>query len=72
MEPAPRRLIAGDFIPLTPQELMDAGVPAGAVATAELVNGVLDRMRAESPDGTLPAHIQERIDSHTPAPGWGR
>lgn len=72
MDTQPRRLLPGDFIPLTPAELIKAGAPAGAVATAELVNGILDRMRAESPDGQLPAHIQERLDSGSPAPGWGR
>ncbi|MFD6565401.1 hypothetical protein [Micromonospora profundi] len=72
METGPRRFVAGDLIPLTPAELIAAGAPAGARVTAELVNYVLDRMRSASPDGSLPAEIQARIDSGVQAPGWGR
>ncbi|WP_157562659.1 hypothetical protein [Micromonospora chokoriensis] len=70
MDSQPRHLRAGDRIPLTPQELIEAGVPVGSVVTANLVNGVLDRMRAASPDGELPPHIQARIDAGEGGAGW--
>lgn len=70
MADQPRRLCPGDFNPLTPTELLDAGMPVGTLPTAAAVNEILDRMRAESPTGELPAHVQARIDAGVPAPGW--
>lgn len=59
----PIRVVAGDRNPLTPQEARDTGAPVGMVMTASLINDLLDRMRAASPTGDLPPHVQAKLDA---------
>lgn len=58
----PYRLKAGHPIPFTPRELLDAGFTPGTRPTADSVNALLDRLRAEG-EGRLPPHIQARLDA---------
>lgn len=59
---AHRRLVAGDPIPFTPRELLDLGFEVGSIPTADKVNALLDRLRAEG-SGHLPPSIQARLDA---------
>lgn len=53
------RLLAGEPNPLTPAEMLAAGIPAGSVVTADTVNAALDQMRANGP---LPPHVAAALD----------
>ncbi|OKI47221.1 hypothetical protein [Micromonospora sp. CB01531] len=57
----PIRVLAGEPNPLTPAEMLDAGIPQGAVVTADRVNAALDRIRAAG-GGQLPPHLQAKLD----------